>query len=111
LAINPSTPFGAVAELIESIDNLICMTVNPGWAGQSFLPEVLGKIREARDFLDGHGLDRDIAVDGGVNLSTGRQCLEAGANVLGAASCIFGAKDIAKGAKVLRDLLDGWAAQ
>jgi ribulose-phosphate 3-epimerase len=111
LAINPSTPFGAVAELIESIDNLICMTVNPGWAGQSFLPEVLGKIREARDFLDGHGLDRDIAVDGGVNLSTGRQCLEAGANVLGAASSIFGARDIAKGAKVLRDLLDGWAAR
>ncbi|MHB8511363.1 MAG: ribulose-phosphate 3-epimerase [Actinomycetota bacterium] len=106
MAINPQTPFEEVAPYIEHLDTLICMTVNPGWAGQSFIESVLPKIESARAFLDSHGLVADVAVDGGVNLTTGKRCLESGANVLGAATSIFGAEDIALAAKSLRTLLD-----
>jgi ribulose-phosphate 3-epimerase len=94
---------------MDEIDTLIVMTVNPGWAGQAFIAEMLPKIREAREHIDRHALNVDIAVDGGVNLETGRQALEAGANVLGAASSIFNAPDSAAAARALRDLLDSWA--
>lgn len=111
LAVNPPTPFAEVREFLPEVDTLICMTVNPGWAGQEFLPEVLPKIREAREFAEAHGLALGIAVDGGVNLDTGRRSLEAGATVLGAASSIYSAPDPAGAAKALRDLLDEWASQ
>jgi len=106
LAINPETSFDDVARYAEHLDTLICMTVTPGWAGQKFRDDVLPKIDSARAFFSSHGLTADIAVDGGVNLDTGRQCLDAGANVLGAASSIFGAADSAAAAKALRALLD-----
>jgi ribulose-phosphate 3-epimerase len=109
LALNPGTPFAEVAGYMDEIDTLIVMTVNPGWAGQAFIAEMLPKIREAREHIDRHALNVDIAVDGGVNLETGRQALEAGANVLGAASSIFNAPDSAAAARALRDLLDSWA--
>lgn len=105
LAINPGTPFEEARRYLEDIDVLNCMTVNPGWAGQAFLPEVLPKIRAARDHLDGAGLEVDVSVDGGVNLETGRLCLEAGANVLGAATAIFGAPDVGAAAAALKHLL------
>jgi ribulose-phosphate 3-epimerase len=108
LALNPGTPFADVAAYMEEIDTLIIMTVNPGWAGQAFISEMLPKLREAREFVDRHNLEVDIAVDGGVNLDTGRQALEAGANVLGAASSIFNAPDSVAAARALRDLLDSW---
>lgn len=106
LAINPTTPFEDVERWCEQIDTLICMTVTPGWAGQAFITQVLPKIERARTFFQQRGLKADIAVDGGVNLDTGRACLEAGANVLGAATSIFGAADTAAAAKSLRAMLD-----
>lgn len=109
LAINPTTSFDDVATYAEHLDTLICMTVTPGWAGQAFIADVLPKIEQARAFLHGRGLTADIAVDGGVNLETGRRCLDAGANVLGAATSIFGAADMAAAAKALRALLDEYA--
>jgi ribulose-phosphate 3-epimerase len=109
LAINPQTPFEDVERWCEDIDTLICMTVNPGWAGQAFIGEVLPKIDAARSFFESHALHADIAVDGGVNTNTGRQALDAGANVLGAATSIFGASNVADAAKTLRALLDEYA--
>lgn len=106
MAVNPETSFEDVARYAEHLDTLICMTVTPGWAGQAFRSDVLPKIRIAREFFDARGLRADIAVDGGVNLRTGRQCLDAGANVLGAATSIFGAEDTAAAAKALRTMLD-----
>lgn len=106
LAINPETSFEDVARYAEHLDTLICMTVTPGWAGQKFRTDVLPKIQAARAFFETHGLTADISVDGGVNLQTGRQCLDSGANVLGAATSIFGAADIAAAAKALRAMLD-----
>jgi len=106
LAINPETPFDDVAVYAEHLDTLICMTVTPGWAGQAFRSDVLVKLELARGFFETRGIAADIAVDGGVNMDTGRRCLDAGANVLGAATSIFGASDTAAAAKALRAMLD-----
>jgi len=105
LAINPETPFEAAVPYLEEIDVLNCMTVNPGWAGQAFLRDVLPKIRAAREHIERAGLEIDISVDGGVNLETGRECLDAGANVLGAATAIFGRSDAAAAAAEMKRLL------
>lgn len=105
LAVNPETPVEDAYPFLDSLDVLHIMSVNPGWAGQAFLPEVLPKIRAAREEIDRRGLAVDLAVDGGVNLETGSACLDQGANVLGAASAIFGRPDIADAARALKDLL------
>jgi ribulose-phosphate 3-epimerase len=105
IAINPETPFDAAVPFLEEIDVLNVMTVNPGWAGQAFLHEVLPKIRAAREYVDRRGLSLDIAVDGGVNMETGRLCLESGANVLGAATAIFGQPDATAAAEGIRRLI------
>ncbi len=105
LAINPETEFEAVIPYLEEIDVLNIMTVNPGWAGQAFLHEVLPKIRLAREHVERQGIGLDIAVDGGVNEDTARLCLDAGANVLGAATAIFGQRDASAAAENLRRLI------
>jgi ribulose-phosphate 3-epimerase len=105
ISINPPTPLDAALPYLESVDVLNCMTVNPGWAGQRFIPEVLPKIRAARDACERAGLDLPIAVDGGIDLETGRLALDAGATVLGAASAIFSTPDPAAAARALKELL------
>ena len=105
LAINPETPFETVLPYLEEIDVLNVMTVNPGWAGQKFLDEVLPKIRAAREHITSAGLAIDISVDGGVNLETAKLCLDAGANVLGAATAIFGQPDVTAAAAGLKKLM------
>ena len=104
IAVNPPTPVEEVFPYLEEIDVVNCMTVNPGWAGQSFIPSVLPKIRAVREYLDARGLHVDVSVDGGVNVETGKLCIEAGANVLGAATAIFGMPDPAQAARDLRAL-------
>jgi ribulose-phosphate 3-epimerase len=111
LAINPETPFAAAGPYLEDVDVLNVMTVNPGWAGQKFLHEVLPKIRAAREHVSSAGLALDISVDGGVNLDTARLCLEAGANVLGAATAIFAQPDVAAAAAALKRLMTEHATQ
>jgi ribulose-phosphate 3-epimerase len=105
LAINPETPFDASIPFLDELDVLNIMTVNPGWAGQAFLHEVLPKIRAAREYVEQRGLSLDISVDGGVNRETAKLCLEAGANVLGAATAIFGRPDPSTAAEELRGLI------
>lgn len=111
LAINPETPFESVLPYLEEIDVLNVMTVNPGWAGQKFLHEVLPKIRAAREHIASAGLAIDISVDGGVNLETAKLCLDAGANVLGAATAIFGQPDVTAAATGLKKLMTEHATQ
>ncbi|MFA7342216.1 MAG: ribulose-phosphate 3-epimerase [Candidatus Methanomethylophilaceae archaeon] len=96
LSLNPDTPFSAVQPFMHSIDLLLVMTVQPGFGGQSFREYCLPKIRQAREFIDTHGLDVEIAVDGGINRETGRACVDAGATVLAAGSSLFGQQDMAK---------------
>jgi ribulose-phosphate 3-epimerase len=106
ISINPPTPLDAALPYLDQVDVLNVMTVNPGWAGQAFLPEVLPKISGAREEIDRRGIDVAIAVDGGIDLDTGTRALDAGATVLGAASSIFGKDDPAEAARQLRELLN-----
>jgi ribulose-phosphate 3-epimerase len=88
LAINPGTPPAAYAEV--DVDIALCMTVNPGWGGQAFIPSSLEKIRRVRALA---GADADVTVDGGVDVLTAGPCVEAGASLLVAGSAVFGADD------------------
>ncbi|MFA5313131.1 MAG: ribulose-phosphate 3-epimerase [Methanomassiliicoccales archaeon] len=94
LSLNPATPFEKVAPYIHDIDLLLIMTVNPGFGGQSFMPEVAPKISEARKERDERGLSFEIEIDGGINATTGRLCVGSGATVLAAGSALFKAKDM-----------------
>ncbi len=85
VAINPDTPADKVYPFLDSIDELICMTVYPGFGGQSFISSVLDKIKDLR----ARASHLNIVVDGGVNCDTGRECVQAGANVLVAGNALF----------------------
>lgn len=89
VALNPHTPLCLVEHVIGDIDELLIMTVNPGFGGQEFIPSMLPKIRAAREMVNKSGREVDIAVDGGINLETCRLVVEAGANVLIAGSFVF----------------------
>lgn len=93
LAANPDTPFSAVAPYLAEIDLLLLMTVFPGFGGQSFMPEVMAKVAEARALSDALGLELDIEVDGGIDGTTVAVATEAGANVFVAGSAVFGKDD------------------
>jgi ribulose-phosphate 3-epimerase len=88
LAINPATPPAMFGEVAPDIG--LCMTVNPGWGGQSFIPASLEKIRRLRALL---APDADLEVDGGIELDTAGPCAEAGANLFVAGTAVFGAPD------------------
>jgi ribulose-phosphate 3-epimerase len=93
VAINPSTPASVLSEVLESLQMVLVMTVNPGFGGQEFIPETLGKIRQIRNAIQERGLDCEVEVDGGINNQTARLVVEAGANVLVAGSAVFDAKE------------------
>jgi ribulose-phosphate 3-epimerase len=105
ISINPPTPLSEALPYLEDVEVFNVMTVDPGWAGQEFIESMLPKIEQARAELDRRGLEADLAVDGGVTIDIGRRCLDAGANVLGAATAIFGRPDPAAAARELKDLL------
>ena len=96
VALRPGTPAEAVYPFLKEADMVLLMTVEPGFGGQAFLPEVLPKIRAVRGEADRRGLELKIQVDGGINLETARLCAEAGADVLVAGSYVFGGADPAK---------------
>jgi ribulose-phosphate 3-epimerase len=90
LALNPDTPFEALAPYIGEVDLVLCMTVFPGFGGQAFMAEVLPKIRRVRAALDAAGSAAALEVDGGIDEETAPLVVEAGARVLVAGSAIFG---------------------
>jgi len=89
LSLNPGTPAKMLDYLYEDIDLVLVMSVNPGFGGQSFISSQLRKIEAIRQTIDKRGLDVLIEVDGGVNVETARQCVDAGADVLVAGSATF----------------------
>lgn len=93
VAINPATPVGLLEEILEELDLLLVMTVNPGFGGQDFIPSTLAKIRRARQLLDARHLDCDLEVDGGIEPDTAPMVVAAGATVLVAGTAIFRQKD------------------
>ena len=90
VVINPGTPVEAVAEVLDDVEVVLCMTVDPGWGGQAFLPSSLEKIRRLRALVgDGPALE----VDGGIDATTAGPCARAGATVFVAGSAVFGGPD------------------
>ncbi len=89
VVFNPSTPVEHVEWILEDIDLMLVMTVNPGFGGQSFIPGQLRKIERLRKMIDASGLDIHIEVDGGVTPVTAPQCMDAGATALVAGSAVF----------------------
>jgi ribulose-phosphate 3-epimerase len=90
IAINPATPVGALAEVADAIDLALCMTINPGWAGQPLIEHTLDKVTRLRNIL-GDGVA--LQVDGGVDIHTTSSCRKAGANLFVAGSAIFDESD------------------
>jgi ribulose-phosphate 3-epimerase len=90
LALCPSTPVIAVSELTDDVDLVLCMTVNPGWGGQEFLPGSVSKIERLRSAI---GERPALEVDGGIDTTTAGPCARAGASVFVAGSAVFGAPD------------------
>ncbi len=95
VALNPATPPDTIEYILPLLDLVLLMTVNPGFGGQGFIPQVLPKIRAVRDKIERLGLNTEIQVDGGINKDTVASVVRAGANVLVAGSAIFGGSDIA----------------
>jgi len=89
VCLNPATPVSAVGEILAEVDQVMVMSVNPGWAGQPFIEGVLAKVRRLRQLIDEAGLATDIEIDGGVNADNAPGCAAAGASVLVAASAVF----------------------
>ncbi|MGA9288842.1 MAG: ribulose-phosphate 3-epimerase [Anaerobacillus sp.] len=93
VVINPATPVDSIKHVIEDVDLVLLMTVNPGFGGQAFIERVLSKITETKQLADSLGVAPEIEVDGGVNAETARSCIEAGATVLVAGSAIYNQSD------------------
>ena len=89
ISVKPTTPVDVVYPLLDKCDLVLIMTVEPGYGGQAFIPEMLDKIRALREKIEERGLDVDIQVDGGINAETGKLVREAGANNLVAGSYVF----------------------
>lgn len=98
MVINPGTPL-CMNALLKDLDGVLVMSVNPGFAKQKFMPEVLSKVRELRKIFDG-----DISVDGGINEATASQAVAAGANILATASYLFGSRNPKEAVRCLKSL-------
>ena len=104
VALNPATPLSAIEWILPKVDMGLIMSVNPGFGGQKFIPHTLTKVRELRELIDRSGSQALIEVDGGVNLETGSQLVEAGADVLVAGNAVFKAPDMVDMIRRLKEL-------
>jgi ribulose-phosphate 3-epimerase len=93
VSLRPKTRLAGLLPLVPLVDLVLVMTVEPGFGGQKFMPDMLPKIAALRRYIDRRGLDCRIEVDGGINKDTGRETVQAGADVLVAGNAIFGAPD------------------
>ena len=103
IAIKPATPWEELKPYLNDIDQIIIMTVEPGFGGQKFMNDQLAKITELKNYISKNHLNIDLEVDGGVNFETGRQCVEAGANILVAGSFLFKQESLSQAASELFD--------
>lgn len=106
VVINPGTPVSAIEPVLNLVDQVLIMTVNPGFGGQAFIPEMLEKVQKVAKIRDEKGYDFDIEVDGGVDNKTIKACYQAGANVFVAGSYLFKASNLTAQVETLRVALD-----
>lgn len=102
ITLNPDTPAETVFDLLPDVDEVLCMTVHPGYGGQKFIESVLPKIRKLRSHIRSKGLMVDINVDGGIDLQTVRQAAAAGANVFVAGTSLYRAANMAESVAAMR---------
>ena len=103
VSLNPATPLQVIEYILDELDMVLVMTVNPGFGGQEFIPEVVPKIERLREMIQQRGLNTEIEVDGGINLDTIGLVSAAGANIFVAGSAIFHSKDYSKTIRMMRD--------
>ena len=104
LSLNPETNIEIIEKFLEKIDLILIMSVNPGFGGQKFMPEVLEKVKRLKEIRDTKGLSYDIEIDGGINFENSKIAIEAGANILVSGTTIFKSNngDIKKNIDLLR---------
>ncbi len=93
VVLNPATPISVLQDVLADCDMVLLMSVNPGYGGQKFIPQTLEKTRQLKSLIREKGLSTLVEIDGGVNLSTGKQLVDAGADALVAGSFVFGAEN------------------
>ncbi|MBQ0020109.1 MAG: ribulose-phosphate 3-epimerase [Bacteroidales bacterium] len=93
VTLNPATPICLLVDIIEDVDMVLLMSVNPGFGGQKFIEHTYDKIRQLRQLIDSRGSKAKIEIDGGVSMKNAKQLCEAGADILVAGSAVFGAED------------------
>lgn len=93
VTLNPATPLCVLDDIIEDIDMVLLMTVNPGFGGQKFIEHSIDKVKRLREMIDSRGLDTLIEVDGGVNFETGKRLVDAGVDVLVSGNTVFASAD------------------
>ncbi len=102
VVLNPASPLELIQYVLDLVDLVLIMSVNPGFGGQSFIPGVVPKIRQLRALCDERGLDPWIEVDGGIKAGNAWQVIEAGANAIVAGSAVFKAKDYGEAIRAIR---------
>jgi len=102
VALNPHTPLEVIKHVLEDLDYVLIMTVNPGFGGQKFIKNCLSKIKELKEIIEERDLNTLIEVDGGINAETAPEVIKAGATILVAGSAIFGEKNYAKAIEALK---------
>ena len=105
MALNPATSLSALDYVLDKVDMILIMTVNPGFGGQKFIESSYGKIRDLKSRMEAAGLHTDIEVDGGINADTLPGVLEAGANVIVAGSAVFKG-NIAENVRNLKNMME-----
>jgi ribulose-phosphate 3-epimerase len=105
LVFNPATPLDVLRHVMDKLDMILLMSVNPGFGGQSFIPSSLEKLREARKLIDAGGRDIRLEIDGGVKIDNIAEIAAAGADTFVAGSAIFGSKDYAATISAMRKQL------
>ncbi len=106
IALKPKTPWEVIKEYLHTIDQVIIMTVEPGFGGQSFMDSQIKKIEGLSYYIKKNKLDVKIEIDGGVNFETGKFCIEAGANILVAGSFLFKQENLIKAINELNDFFN-----
>ncbi len=104
VTLNPSTPVSSLEDIITELDMVLLMSVNPGFGGQSFIPNTLKKVKQLKELVSSSNSNALIEVDGGVNLETGKLLAEAGADILVAGNAVFSATDPIKMIEELHNL-------
>jgi len=102
VVLNPATPLVTLEDILPDVEMVLLMSVNPGFGGQSFIPQVMDKVRRLKALVDARGLDVDIQVDGGIHAGNAKEVVAAGATVLVAGNAVFKAKDYAAAISTLR---------